>query len=148
MSSSNDTTGNVKIGLGMHLRYDWIHDQTYTVANFIRHPMYEERPHGVIKNDIALLDLTRNISYSDVVQPACIADQASPPFPDVCYTTGWGRLQSAGGTNCEVPCGRSKNIYNFCIFIIDVGPFYRSSSRSCTFRLRMFRKGYGKSDIT
>ncbi|XP_075055392.1 transmembrane protease serine 12 [Mixophyes fleayi] len=48
-------------------------------------------------NDVALLELSSSISYTDYIQPVCLATRALPVDPlTQCFITGWGTTTPGG----------------------------------------------------
>ncbi|XP_069591783.1 transmembrane protease serine 9-like [Ranitomeya imitator] len=81
------------VQLGAH-RLDAPNSNTVEVGvnNLILHPQFSA-PGG--SGDIALIRLSRSVSYTRYVRPVCLPS-ASMVFPAgaSCYVTGWGRTQS------------------------------------------------------
>nr|XP_020666242.1 serine protease 27-like [Pogona vitticeps] len=63
------------------------------VKQIIIHPTYEGQTSS---GDIALVQLSRKVHYSDLILPICLPD-ASVKFPPgkVCWVTGWGNLRNS-----------------------------------------------------
>ncbi|XP_006903294.1 PREDICTED: serine protease 33-like [Elephantulus edwardii] len=70
-----------------------------TVAQFILHPQFSyTEEHGM--GDIALIQLDRRVSFTDLVLPICLPKPGDPLGPDTwCYVTGWGTI----GENIPLP---------------------------------------------
>jgi len=71
-------------------------ESVINVKSIHLHPQY--RPNPVPSNDIALIELATPITYSDHIQPVCLAasDANVAEQPNSGWTTGWGTT-SAGG---------------------------------------------------
>lgn len=50
-------------------------------------------------NDIALLKLQNNITFTDDIHPACVNLNRDPSHNDAVSVTGWGTLTSQGQTS-------------------------------------------------
>ncbi|KAH9369330.1 hypothetical protein HPB48_012406 [Haemaphysalis longicornis] len=69
-----------------------------SVTRTTLHPDYYDR---TLKNDIALIELSRDLAFSENVQPVCLPDHDFPPLPT--YTgivAGWGYTAD----RCDVIC--------------------------------------------
>lgn len=65
-----------------------------SVTRTTLHPDYYDR---TLKNDIALIELSRDLAFSENVQPVCLPDHDFPPLPT--YTgivAGWGYTADTG----------------------------------------------------
>uniref|UniRef100_A0A8D2LZF6 Peptidase S1 domain-containing protein n=1 Tax=Varanus komodoensis TaxID=61221 RepID=A0A8D2LZF6_VARKO len=71
------------------------------VQQVIVNPIYEGQTSS---GDIALVQLSRRVHYSDLILPICLPD-ASVKFPPgkVCWVTGWGNLRHSGTFNLPSP---------------------------------------------
>lgn len=72
--------------------------QDYRIVRVIRHPDYKASSKY---NDIALLELDRDVSFSDYIKPACLWQTS-----DVNYTsgiaTGWGLTKDRGNPSDDL----------------------------------------------
>lgn len=69
--------------------------ETFRIASrIINHPNYDE---STIDNDIALIQLSSSVTFSDYIRPVCLA-AANSTFAagTESWVTGWGKLQSEG----------------------------------------------------
>ncbi|KAM6945793.1 serine protease 27-like [Aplochiton taeniatus] len=67
-------------------------EQSRTLAMVLRHPDYNP---GTNDNDIALLQLSSAVNFTDYIRPVCLAAAGSTFFTDVnTWVTGWGRIGS------------------------------------------------------
>nr|XP_054926811.1 trypsin alpha-3-like [Dermacentor andersoni] len=58
------------------------------------HPRYDDK---TLKNDIAVLELSRKLKFSDHVQPVCLPTEDFPPLPGtVGIVAGWGYTSESG----------------------------------------------------
>ena len=66
-----------------------------TVQKVIPHEKYSHTPYGGIVNDIALIQLTRPVTFSNTVQPICLpsATVDLKQFK-VCFYTGYGQTSA------------------------------------------------------
>uniref|UniRef100_A0A8C1DY02 Peptidase S1 domain-containing protein n=1 Tax=Cyprinus carpio carpio TaxID=630221 RepID=A0A8C1DY02_CYPCA len=65
------------------------------VIRIINHPNYSSPPYD---NDIALVQLSSSVNFSDYIRPVCLAAAGSTFAAGTeSWVTGWGRLQSEGG---------------------------------------------------
>lgn len=68
--------------------------QRISVIRAVLHPGYEDR---TLKNDIAVLELSRELEFSDHVQPVCLPTEEFPPLPGtVGIVAGWGYTSDTG----------------------------------------------------
>ncbi|KAG1967450.1 serine protease 33-like [Pimephales promelas] len=71
------------------------YEEYRTAIQFINHPNYDNPSDD---NDIALLQLSSSVTFSDYIRPVCLAAAGSVFAADTeSWVTGWGLLQ-AGGT--------------------------------------------------
>ncbi|KAJ0061870.1 hypothetical protein NL108_013393, partial [Boleophthalmus pectinirostris] len=66
--------------------------QSRPIKRIIIHPLYDRR---IKRADITLMQLQEPVSFSDYVQPVCLAE-LDPPPGTLCSIAGWGRLSSGG----------------------------------------------------
>ncbi|KAK7175096.1 hypothetical protein R3I93_002101 [Phoxinus phoxinus] len=87
--------GNVEIYLGRRSQSGSNPYEEYrTVRRFINHPNYNNPPHD---NDIALLQLSSSVTFSDYIRPVCLAAAGSVFAAGTeSWVTGWGMLQAGG----------------------------------------------------
>ncbi|XP_075928062.1 LOW QUALITY PROTEIN: uncharacterized protein LOC116952297 [Petromyzon marinus] len=70
-------------------------EQTLRVSRVIVHPKF--RPLNPVNNDVALLELTKDIVYGVMVQPACLPYQDEEFLAGtLCTVSGWGKMQEDG----------------------------------------------------
>uniref|UniRef100_A0A3P8S6M9 Peptidase S1 domain-containing protein n=1 Tax=Amphiprion percula TaxID=161767 RepID=A0A3P8S6M9_AMPPE len=63
-----------------------------TLSQVIRHPDYNPSTND---NDIALLQLSSAVNFTDYIRPVCLAADGSVfPGGTSCWVTGWGNIQS------------------------------------------------------
>ncbi|KTF72491.1 hypothetical protein cypCar_00046697 [Cyprinus carpio] len=63
-------------------------------SRIINHPNYSSPPYD---NDIALVQLSSSVNFSDYIRPVCLAAAGSTFAAGTeSWVTGWGRLQSEG----------------------------------------------------
>ncbi|XP_074552507.1 chymotrypsin-like protease CTRL-1 [Halichoeres trimaculatus] len=63
-----------------------------SVTRIINHPDYEDTPNN---NDISLLELSSDVTFTDYIKPVCLAASGSVfPANTNCWVTGWGDIQS------------------------------------------------------
>ncbi|XP_073799290.1 chymotrypsin-like protease CTRL-1 isoform X2 [Danio rerio] len=91
----NLTRSNMLVYLGKWRRYAAdVNEITRTVSNIIPHPSYNSTTYD---NDIALLQLSSTVHYSDYIKPVCLADEQSNFPPGTrSWATGWGRIGVSG----------------------------------------------------
>uniref|UniRef100_A0A673KGI4 Trypsin-2-like n=1 Tax=Sinocyclocheilus rhinocerous TaxID=307959 RepID=A0A673KGI4_9TELE len=66
------------------------------VSRFINHPDYSDPTHD---NDIALLQLSSSVTFSEYIRPVCLAAAGSKfAAGSDSWVTGWGTLQSGGAS--------------------------------------------------
>ena len=63
--------------------------RTFTIKRIINHPDYLTFQ----GNDVALVELTEPVTYSDDIQPLCLS-RPGDVFTrgSLCYTSGWGKM--------------------------------------------------------
>ncbi len=65
-----------------------------TARSVINHPTYNNPKHD---NDIALLQLSPSVKFTDYIRPVCLAAAGSKFAAGTdSWVTGWGKLQSEG----------------------------------------------------
>lgn len=65
-----------------------------SVISTILHPDYYDQ---TLKNDIALLELSRDLAFSENVQPVCLPDHDFPPLSQLTgIVAGWGYTAGTG----------------------------------------------------
>lgn len=68
--------------------------QSRPIRRIVMHPLYNRRTKQA---DIALMQLSEPISFSNFVRPVCLSEPGLDPAPGtLCSITGWGRLESGG----------------------------------------------------
>jgi secreted trypsin-like serine protease len=55
-----------------------------------------------ILNDVAILQLTEPVTFSQYVQPICLPTTSAPSDPSKCYAIGWGRISNDNATTADV----------------------------------------------
>ena len=73
-----------------------MHQESHRVRRVVVPESYVEPQRG---NDLALVELSRPVFWSDYVQPICVPDQGAL-FPGGldCMVTGWGHIRDNGET--------------------------------------------------
>jgi len=66
-------------------------EKNYKVKRIIRHPSYNR----YLSNDIALLQLSEDVTFTNYVKPVCLPEKDVPVGTD-CYITGFGKIRSVG----------------------------------------------------
>ncbi|XP_067275421.1 prostasin [Pseudorasbora parva] len=61
------------------------------VSQLVLHPGYDRQSHN---NDMALLHLSSPVSFTDYIQPVCLAAEGSVFNSDSMWVTGWGTINS------------------------------------------------------
>ncbi len=89
---------NVKIYLGRQLQTGSNPNEiSRTVTRLITHPSYSSTTQN---NDIALLQLSSSVSFTDYIRPVCLTANGSVFGGGTTgWITGWGKLNSAGEFN-------------------------------------------------
>nr|XP_005164170.1 uncharacterized protein LOC100101646 isoform X1 [Danio rerio] len=62
-----------------------------SVSQVIVHPLYQGSTHD---NDMALLHLSSPVTFSNYIQPVCLAADGSTFYNDTMWITGWGTIES------------------------------------------------------
>ncbi|XP_040183615.1 transmembrane protease serine 11F-like isoform X2 [Rana temporaria] len=61
--------------------------------------IHENYTSGIVFNDIALIELSSPVYFTQYIQPVCLADTLTAvPDNSSCYVTGWGTLTDGGGS--------------------------------------------------
>ncbi|XP_077332658.1 chymotrypsin-like elastase family member 2A isoform X3 [Lithobates pipiens] len=61
--------------------------------------IHENYISGIVFNDIALIELSSPVYFTQYIQPVCLADNLTAvPDNSSCYVTGWGTLTDGGGS--------------------------------------------------
>ncbi|XP_043918444.1 plasma kallikrein-like [Protopterus annectens] len=69
----------------------------FKVKQIIKHPLYRGTEHG---NDVALLELTTPINFTDCQMPICLPQKdVKMESYESCYSTGWGYTQEQGSVS-------------------------------------------------
>uniref|UniRef100_A0A8B9JL18 Peptidase S1 domain-containing protein n=1 Tax=Astyanax mexicanus TaxID=7994 RepID=A0A8B9JL18_ASTMX len=89
------TPAGLSVFLGKQsLQTSELNSLTITVAQIINHPSYVSSTHD---NDIALLQLSSSVTFSDYIQPVCLAAAGSTlGSGTLVWVTGWGDISSDG----------------------------------------------------
>lgn len=76
------------------------HDSTHFVSRVVIPSGYVEPYSG---KDVALVELTTPVIWSDYVRPVCLPSSGTL-FPGgmMCYVTGWGNIRDDGKAPCHV----------------------------------------------
>ncbi|XP_073688757.1 chymotrypsinogen A-like [Garra rufa] len=89
----NTVASDVNIYLGRHLQTGSnLSEISRTVTKLISHPKYSTTTQN---NDIALLQLSSSVAFTDYIKPVCLA-AAGSVFGEgtMSWITGWGKLKS------------------------------------------------------
>ncbi|KAK9977441.1 hypothetical protein ABG768_019255 [Culter alburnus] len=91
----SSSLGTIGVYLGLQSLSGSNPNQVYrTVSRFINHPSYNNPSDD---NDIALLQLSSSVTFSDYIKPVCLAAAGSTFAAGTeSWVTGWGALQSGG----------------------------------------------------
>ncbi|KAK6185188.1 hypothetical protein SNE40_007476 [Patella caerulea] len=95
----SNTAANIKVNAGEYnFNIQEANDEMFDVSAINLHPDYTELPGGAVENDIAILTLSRPLTYSDCVQPICLAEPGDSASLDdtQCTTAGWGTTSFEG----------------------------------------------------
>ena len=91
---------------------DGAQPESIAVARIISHPQYDDR---AIENDIAVLELVREVEMRDGVRPACLPDPdglAGQRLPEekAVEVAGWGAVKFRGPTASHLQFGTIKTV--------------------------------------
>ena len=70
-------------------------NQVLAINRIVSHP-FANKVRGFHQNDIALIELTHNLEFDELVQPICLGDKV-PEKTDMCIIAGW--IKKAGEGN-------------------------------------------------
>ncbi|KAL7860575.1 hypothetical protein AOLI_G00169240 [Acnodon oligacanthus] len=88
-STSNPAALTILLGMAT-LQGINLNSQQRSVSQIIIHPSYNDKSHN---NDIALLQLTSSVSYTNYIQPVCLAAAGSYLGGGaLVWVTGWGNI--------------------------------------------------------
>lgn len=84
---NNVTLSRAKVVVGAHTLQDVVTLPSYSVSEIIT----EEYPSSGLKNDFALLKLSKNLSFANdsLARPICLTSESGPY--DNLFLTGWGK---------------------------------------------------------
>ncbi|KAK4309430.1 hypothetical protein Pmani_018927 [Petrolisthes manimaculis] len=68
------------------------------VSSFITHENFGNEPTRLI-NDVAVIELSSPITFSERLQPICLALESDINFSGLAVATGWGALSEGGSTS-------------------------------------------------
>lgn len=74
------------------------HDRNYnsrTIAKIILHPQYHDSPPMPPSNDIAILELSSPVGFTEKVRLICLPEATANAFSNLKFT-GWGRMSPHG----------------------------------------------------
>uniref|UniRef100_A0A3B3T9D2 Zgc:100868 n=1 Tax=Paramormyrops kingsleyae TaxID=1676925 RepID=A0A3B3T9D2_9TELE len=78
-------------------------EQVRTLSSIFPHPLYNSSTHD---NDLALLELSTTVTFSDFIRPICLAASSSTFYNGTeTWVTGWGNFKSclsSGPYSCSV----------------------------------------------
>ena len=63
-------------------------EQKLRIASFTQHPQYNS---GTVDNDFAIIQLTREVTFSSSIMPVCLPTSNTNYDSRVSTVTGWGR---------------------------------------------------------
>uniref|UniRef100_A0A672N1M6 Chymotrypsin-like protease CTRL-1 n=1 Tax=Sinocyclocheilus grahami TaxID=75366 RepID=A0A672N1M6_SINGR len=100
-----------------HLRRSGLnpHEAKRTASRIIIHPTYNNPKHD---NDIALLQLSSSVTFTNYIRPVCLAAAGSKFAAGTeTWVTGWGKLQSGGSfpdilQEVQLPVVSNSDCYN------------------------------------
>lgn len=89
------TETKITIYLGINeFKGDYTKMQSKNLTQIIPHPAYNSDSHD---NDIALVQLSSSVNFSDYIMPVCLAaSNSSFPVGTNVWVTGWGNTSSTG----------------------------------------------------
>lgn len=92
--SFSTSTSGVTISLGLQSLTSSTNVVSRSAARIIVHPDYSSSTND---NDVALVQLSSTVTFTDYVRPVCLAADGSV-FPSGldCWVTGWGTLTEDG----------------------------------------------------
>ncbi|XP_050999116.1 cathepsin G [Acomys russatus] len=98
MTAAHCLGGSINVTLGAHnIQRQERTQQHITVLRAVPHPNYNPQ---IIRNDIMLLQLSRQIRRNRAVQPVALPQASKRLQPgDLCTVAGWGRVSPSRGTN-------------------------------------------------
>jgi len=99
--SSGSWASSIKAVIGEHnIEQDWetsADEQSIQVEDIISRSDYNE---NTIENDIAILKLSQDVTFSDYVVPACLPSSSSNSYTGQSATvSGWGTTSEGGDTS-------------------------------------------------
>jgi secreted trypsin-like serine protease len=83
----------VRLGdLNLKLREPDLPETDVPITRFIAHENYNRK---TMNNDIAVVQMDRNVQFSKLLRPACLA-QPNSPLKQKAVASGWGFLETGG----------------------------------------------------
>ncbi|XP_055955257.1 trypsin [Patella vulgata] len=98
----SNTAADMKVIVGEYnFNKQEANNELFDVSAINLHPNYNEVSAGAVENDIAILTLSRPLTYSDCVQPICLAQPGDSASLDdtQCTTIGWGTTSYQGSAS-------------------------------------------------
>jgi len=95
-------TGYVKVSCGKHDLAKYEGEQRLQIKRVILHERYNRT---LLANDIALLELKKDIVFNKDVSPICLPT-ADVKTGEICMTTGWGLTKGDMIAMLFSSCGR------------------------------------------
>lgn len=90
------TDEDLTVKLGGYQRFENDPASVNRRVRIHQHPQFNPR---ILKNDLALLELSQPVPTTDCIAPACLPDASEAvQAGDTCWISGWGTLQENGGT--------------------------------------------------
>ncbi|XP_045898661.1 serine protease 27-like [Micropterus dolomieu] len=106
----NSTSPGLTVNLGLDTLDFNTNGMSRTVSHVIQHPNYKNTTKD---NDIALLQLSSPVTFTDYIRPVCLAVDGSVfNAGTTCWVSGWGRIQ----TNVSLPF--PKNLQELSVPIV------------------------------
>jgi len=96
---NGDTPSSVWVRAGMHNKNSDTQISANRVVDIIVHPQYNSQ---TTNNDIALLKLQDQLTFTDTISPACVNLGDDPTTGDIIAVTGWGTLSSGGSSSATL----------------------------------------------
>ncbi|XP_055344132.1 CUB and peptidase domain-containing protein 2-like [Paramacrobiotus metropolitanus] len=100
--------GSMEVFVGTHRKQNVQYNDVFAVRRFIKHPYYSMTP--MIVNDMCLLELERELTYSMRVQPVCLA-QGEWPAGTECFASGWGSINFSPSTSIQPDALQETNVH-------------------------------------
>ena len=90
----------IKVHVGEHDVTKNDGEQKIRVSSFTQHPQYNS---GTTDNDFAIIQLSRDVTFSNTIMPICLPDSNTNYDSRVSTVVGWGTISSGSSSSPNTP---------------------------------------------